>query len=136
MVVALSILSVVCLILLLITMNMYSEKERLEKKIINGDSYFSFYPGKKALLYMYPLKNGKGETFNVNYQVDILEVSKNKIKVTAYDFTSDDALGKDPSMRTGILNFMKERWVDKKYSEVMLDEESIRDKKLGEILDD
>ena len=136
MVITILILSVVCFILLLFTIKMYSEKERLEKKIINEDSYYSFYPGKKALLYKYGLTNGNKDEFKVNYQVDILEVSKTKIKVTAYDFTSDDAIGKDPSMRTPIIDFMKEKWVDKKNSEIMLDEESIRDKKLGEILDD
>ena len=136
MVVGLSILSVVCLILLLTAIKMYSEKEKLQSKIINEGSYYLFYPGKKALLYNYGLVNGKKEEFKVSYQVDILEVSKSKIKVTAYDFTSDDPIGQDPSLRTNILNFMKERWVDKKCSEVILDDESIRDKKLGEILDD
>lgn len=112
-------------------------KEKYDKVTSIEESYYSFYPGKKALIYGYGLVQKATDTnFKVNYEVEILDVSTNKVKVKAFDFTSDDDIGNEPSLKNSIINFIENKWVDKKYVEPLLDEESIRDKKLNEILND
>jgi len=94
---------------------------------------YAFLPGNKALLYDYGLSKGT-EGFKVNYEVEILEVTPTKLKVKAIDFTSDDKIGKDPSLKTAIIDFLDGKWVNKSSAQIILDESHIRELKLNQIL--
>jgi hypothetical protein len=98
-------------------------------------SYYSLYPGRKALIHNYGLKMGS-ESFSVNYEVEILEITQNKVKAKAYDFNSDSKIGNDPSLRQGILNIINNTWINLDRIDPILDINSIRDSKINNILND
>lgn len=111
------------------------ENKSLEKEIEKlSNNYYDILPGKKALLPGYKLIFNKKDKFSVDYEVDILEVSDCRVKVKAYDYTSNDTIANDPSLKNNIVSFLDYKWIDKSEIEVILDEKNLRDIKLNEIL--
>ena len=87
--------------------NVKKEKEKLDKLI-------QIEPGDNAIIPNYGLQftdDSTGEevvtSFKITYEVEILEVAKDKLKVKATDFTSIDSIARDPQNKQGIIDFMK-----------------------------
>ena len=72
-------------------------------------------------------------SFKVTYEVEVVEVSKDKLKVRATGFTSMDPIGRDPKSKSGILNFLKDKWVDSKNVEIVMNAQKRRSIKLTEL---
>jgi hypothetical protein len=113
--------------------NINKEKEKLDKLV-------EIEPGDSAIIPNYGLQytddsSGKEvvTSFKVTYEVEILEVAKDKVKVTAKDFTSVDSIARDASKKQGILNFLKDKWVDKNTIELVMDAQKRRNIKLNEL---
>lgn len=113
--------------------NINKEKEKLDKLV-------EIEPGDNAIIPNYGLQytddsSGKEvvTSFKVTYEVEIIEVAKDKVKVTATDFTSVDSIARDPSKKQGILNFLKDKWVDKSTIELVMDAQKRRNIKLNEL---
>ena len=112
-------------------------KNQLSKTKKDKEEITSIDPGDKAIIPNYGLKyTSTNESFEVTYEVEIVEVSMDKVKVRAVNFTSNDKAGKDPSNRQGILDFMKDKWISKRDIDLVVDESMRRDVKLKEILGD
>ena len=95
----------------------------------------SIDPGDRALLPEYGLKTiDTNESFHVTYEIEITEVSIDKVKVNAVDYTSNDKFAKDPNNRSSIINFLQNKWVSKKEIELIVDDQMRRDRKLQQIL--
>ena len=95
----------------------------------------SIDPGDRALLPEYGLKTlDTNESFHVTYEIEITEVSIDKVKVNAIDYTSNDKFAKDPNNRSSIINFLQNKWVSKKEIELIVDDQMRRDRKLQQIL--
>ncbi len=150
-IIALSTLSVISIVLLIFLSIMWSKKEEIESELkdtmdklssarvelknsIKEKKVYPFLQGGKAILLNYGLTYGRDKDFKIDYEVDIIEVSMNKIKVRAYDFIPHDSIGKDPSNKQGIIDFMQNRWIDKISAEVIISKEEFRDIKLDQIL--
>ena len=105
-------------------------------RVTPGISDFLYYGSKlivgwsfKALhLIEYALKTVT--SFTVNYEVEILEVSPTKFKVTATDLSSFDKVGRDPAHKNDILLFMKEKWIERDKVQIIVDDAMKRDAKL------
>lgn len=92
-------------------------------------------PGDSALLPEYGLST-KGDNpiaFTVDYEVDILEVSADRVKVSATGYTSNDKYAKDPANKQAIIAFMQDQWVKKRDIEIVMDEKKRRSIKLNQI---
>ena len=95
----------------------------------------SIDPGDRALLPEYGLKTiDTNESFHVTYEIEITEVSIDKVKVNAVDYTSNDKFAKDPNNRSSIINFLQNKWISKKEIELIVDDQMRRDRKLQQIL--
>ena len=95
----------------------------------------SIDPGDRALLPEYGLKTlDTNESFHVTYEIEITEVSIDKVKVNAIDYTSNDKFAKDPNNRSSIINFLQNKWISKKEIELIVDDQMRRDRKLQQIL--
>ena len=115
--------------------NTVSEKvKQLERQIRVQEELVSIDPGDRAIIPNYGLTYNEKEDFKVTYEVEILEVSIDKVKVKAIDFTSTDRVGRDPQRRQGILDFMNGKWMKKKDIELVVDDQMRRDRKLNQIL--
>jgi hypothetical protein len=80
------------------------------------------------------MKTDTKESFHVTYEVEIVEVSMDKVKVKAIDFTSNDKFARDPKHKSAIIDFMKDKWISKRDIELIVDDSMRRDAKLQEIL--
>ena len=116
-----------------------SENDKLMSEIEKSKKYkeelVSIDPGDRAIIPDYGLmKTDTKESFCVTYEVEIVEVSMDKVKVKAIDFTSNDKFGKDPNHKNAIIDFMKDKWIEKKDIELIVDNSMRRDAKLQKIL--
>ncbi len=140
-------LSLCLLLSLIMTCIFYFRNRLLKQKIIKikeknsemekfNDDLMLIEPGDKAILPDYQLKattKTTNESFSVTYELEIVEISENKVKVIALDFTSSDKAGKDPANKAGIIEFMKNKWVDKSSIQLVMDNSIKRDIKLRKL---
>jgi hypothetical protein len=125
---------------------LYSKNVGLQKEMANmkltvdkvnqaQEELVSIDPGDRAILPDYGLQQvDTKENFHVTYEVEVLEVSMDKVKVKAIDYTSTDKFAKDPKNKSSIINFLQNKWVDKKDIELIIDDSMRRDRKLQQIL--
>lgn len=91
--------------------------------------------GDKAIIPNYALTRiDTKENFEVTYEVEIVEVSTKKVKVRAVNFTSTDKFARDPKNKHSIIQFLQDKWIDRKSIELLVDEQMRRDRKLKQIL--
>lgn len=104
------------------------------------DELINIEPGCKGIIADYPLVYNdhkdpklKNVGFKINYEVEIIEVSPDKFKVCATNFSSFDALGRDAANAKGILDFMKDKWIDRNKVQIIVDDAMKRDHKLAQL---
>jgi hypothetical protein len=143
---ALIVLAFAVLISLIFIGKLYSKNTNLQKELSNmklevekakksQEELVSIDPGDRAILPDYGLKQvDTNESFSVTYEVEIVEVSMDKVKVKAVGFTSNDRFAKDPKNKSSIINFLQDKWVKKKDIELIVDDSMRRDRKLQQIL--
>lgn len=109
------------------------EKEKLDKLV-------QIEPGDNGIIPNYGLQytdDSTGEdvitSFKVTYEVEIIEVAKDKVKVKATGFTSMDSIARDPKKKQGIIDFLQDKWVDKSSIELVMDAQKRRNIKLNEL---
>lgn len=139
----------VCLLLSLILLNkFYSENSKLRRDLSNlkgkntemekfNKELMLIEPGDKVIYPDYGLVIEQGtpkeESFKVTYELEVLEVSTDKVKVKALDFTSTHKVGRDAANKQGIINFMQDKWVSKVDVQLVVDDSIKRDIKLREL---
>jgi len=112
-----------------------ANKALLDKTLKDTEELVSIDPGDRAILPDYGLKQvDTNESFEVTYEVEIVEVAMDKVKVKAIGFTSNDRFAKDPKNKSSIINFLQDKWVKKKDIELIIDDSMRRDRKLQQIL--
>jgi len=91
--------------------------------------------GDNAIVPNYGLST-KGDTpvtFEVTYEVEILEVSVDSVKVKAVDYRSHDSYANDPSNKQAILNFINGSWLKRHNVEILMDDKKRRSLKLKQL---
>ena len=122
------------------------DKDRISKEKDKAESFkknlISIEPGHRVIYPNYGLtwtdkdKDGNDlppESFKVTYELEVLEVTENKLKIKAIDITSEDKIGRDPALKSGIISFMKNKWVDKNQVQLIVDDSVKRDLKLKQL---
>lgn len=91
--------------------------------------------GDNAIITNYGLstKGDKPVSFTVTYEVEILEVSVDSVKVKAIDYKSHDSYAKDPANRSSIINFLQDTWLKKHEVEMVMDDKKRRSLKLKQL---
>lgn len=140
---------VICLLFSLILLHIFYSKNESLKKELNeikvknnemekfNDELMLIEPGDRVIYPDYGLcynpKTDEEESFKVTYELEVLEVSQNKVKVKALDFTSTDSIARDQTKKQGIINFMQDKWVSKKDIQLVVDDSIKRDIKLRKL---
>lgn len=91
--------------------------------------------GDNAIITNYGLmtKGDNPVSFTVTYEVEILEVSVDSVKVKAIDYKSQDSYAKDPANRKSIINFLQDTWLKKHEVEMVMDNKKRRSLKLKQL---
>jgi len=114
---------------------MTSLRSEVKKTKKSQEDLVSIDPGDRAILPEYGLKQiDTNESFHVTYEIEITEVSIDKVKVNAVDYTSNDKFARDPNNRSSIINFLQNKWISKKEIELIVNDQMRRDRKLQQIL--
>lgn len=101
-----------------------------EKELLSSISI-----GDKALINNYGLRLiSENKSFEVTYEVEIIDISDKKVKVKSIDFIGNCPVGRDPVNHQGILNFIDNKWISKSEVEIILDDAKKRDIKIDKIL--
>lgn len=122
------------------------EKDKIKKEKDKADAFkkdlIAIEPGHRVIYPDYGLtwtdtdKDGnkmKPESFKVTYELEVLEVTETRLKVKAVDFTSMDQIGRDASKKSGIVQFMKDKWINKNEVQLIVDDSVKRDLKLKQL---
>jgi len=143
---ALIVLSFAVLVSLIFIGKLYSKNVSLQVEMVNmkltvdkinqaQEDLISIDTGDRAILPDYGLEHTETkENFHVTYEVEVLEVSMDKVKVKAINYTSSDKFARDPKNKQAIINFLQDKWVNKKDIELIVDDSMRRDRKLQQIL--
>lgn len=116
--------------------NVKSSVDREKEKL---DNLISIEPGDTCIIPDYRLMNTDKNrdpveiNFSVTYEVEVLEVTKDKLKVKATDYTSTDSFPRDQKNKKGIIDFLQNKWVDKSSVELVMDTRKRRNIKLDEL---
>ena len=91
--------------------------------------------GDNAIITNYGLstKGDKPVSFTVTYEVEILEVSVDSVKVKATDYKSQDSYAKDPANKKAIIGFLQDTWLKKHEVEMVMDNKKRRSLKLKQL---
>ena len=92
--------------------------------------------GNRVLIKQELVNKSAKQEFTVLYEADVIEVSLNKLKLSATDFTSHDSWPNQATNRQGVIDFMQDRWVKKSECELITDTVFNRDAKLAELLNE
>lgn len=109
-------------------------KLAVEKANQEQEELVSIDVGDRAIIPNYGLTYKDTDSFNVTYEVEILEVSEDKVKVKSIDYTTTDKIARDPQLKPSILAFIDGKWIEKRTIELIVDEQMRRDRKLKQIL--
>lgn len=93
-------------------------------------------PGDTGLVHDFDLQcNGKdgSHVFSVDFEVEVLQVSEKRLKVSATNFTSSATIANDPTKKAGIINFFQNQWIERKQFEVIYDDRKRRNQKLNDL---
>lgn len=111
-----------------------SEISKLKDEVKKVEKVVEIEPGDKALLPDYGLTcKTDNESFRVDYEVEILEVSVDQVKVKALSYTSHDSFARDPQNKHSIINFLQSAWVPKSDIQLIVDDQMRREKKLNQL---
>ena len=78
--------------------------------------------------------NNKKHNFKVVYECEIIETTKNKFRLHAIDFYSNDSYTN--TIRQNIINYYDNKWVDRNECDIVIDQRHRRDSKLIDILNE
>lgn len=115
--------------------NVQKEKQKVEQF---KEDLVSINIGDRVIYPDYGLVYDKGGDeeyhFNVTYELIVNDVTKDKVKVTAVDFTTtDNKINGDAGKRNGIIDYMKDKWLDKSRVQLIIDESHKRNLKLEKL---
>lgn len=109
--------------------------KQLELQIKKQQEIVSIDVGDRAILPNYGLSHKPtNQSFMVTYEVEIVDVSTEKVKVNAIDYQSNDTFPSDPKNRQSIINFLQNHWVDRRDIQLIVDTEMRRENKLNQLL--
>jgi hypothetical protein len=73
--------------------------------------------------------------FVAYYEVEILEVTDNNVKVIANNVITDkNSINNNQSDISGLIRYIENKWIPRYYIEPLLDKQTIREDKLSELL--
>lgn len=121
----------------LINQNNDLTKAKTKAESIKND-LIAIEPGDKVIYPNYSLVYDQGtkesHSFSGTYELEVVEVSERQLKVKATGFTTDDRkISSDQQKMNGVIQYMQNKWVDRKMVQLIVDDAHKRNVKLREL---
>lgn len=120
--------------------------KKVEDKEKEKEAIFDIDPGDKCIIQNYSLtwtetdNDGKKTktSFEVTYEVEIVEVSSKNLKVRATNAIPHNSFSQtllsDPANKADVVGFMKDKWIERNRVELVVDDAKRRADKINQIL--
>lgn len=116
--------------------SLISENSSLKNKIKvlneSKQNLLDVSKGDKVICKQSLSKKSDKHTFSVFYECNVIEASESRLKITAFDFKSDDDWAN--SNKKDVINYLKDKWVSRTECEIIIDQQHQRDSKIDDIL--
>jgi hypothetical protein len=109
----------------------FKSRKRIKQFFIDQRKYS---PGRMALVKNWRLKYDNEDSFGVDYDVEITNVTESQVKVQPIDFKCSNTKANDPINRSDIMSHMVGKWLDKRDVQLVVDISTLRNDKLEKIL--
>lgn len=125
-----------------INLDLINEKNELTKAKTKAESIkndlIAIETGDRVIYPNYQLIYGQGSKeehkFSGTYELEVIEVSEKQLKVKAIGFTTDDRkTSSDQQRMNGVIQYMQNKWVDRKNVQLIVDDAHKRNVKLKEL---
>lgn len=126
--------------LFFINKNKLMKKELIKSKDINKKStkkindFLKFKIGDRGILDYTLRKSPENKSFDLTYEVEIMGVSNNRVKVKVLGFNSFDSIANDSSNKSSIIKFIDGKWIPSNKINLIASDRDLRDEKLKELL--
>lgn len=109
--------------------------KKYNKSIQRNEQLTTMFLSDKAL-HSTRLTYDDNHSFHIQYEVEILELTKTKAKIKTLDFYTDDGKMSDPKHKNNLMNYMDGKWVNLNSVEFILDGDGAkRELRLSKLLD-
>lgn len=97
-------------------------------------NYLEITPRSRGL-YKIPLQWTKTkESFEVLYEVEVIDVSTKKIKIKAIDYYTEDKKANESSSRNEILSHCNNIWINRSNFDLIVERRNLREMKISDII--
>ena len=109
--------------------NLWNQVETLKK---NKENLLTVNQGDKVVIKQSLANKKSNHTFEVLYECNVLESTESKLKLSAYDFKSEDDWAN--KNKKNVIDFFQDRWESRSQCEMIMDQQHLRDTKLNDLL--
>ena len=109
--------------------NLWNQVETLKK---NKENLLTVNQGDKVVIKQSLANKKSNHTFEVLYECNVLESTESKLKLSAYDFKSEDDWAN--KNKKNVIDFFQDRWESRSHCEMIMDQQHLRDTKLNDLL--
>ncbi len=131
------VLSITVVVLSIYSFTYFKSRKRIKNFFIDNRKYT---PGRMGLVKNWTLSYSDGTDedkagFGVDYDVEITDSTEKEVKVRAIDYSCYNKRANDPNNRSDIMSHMVDKWMKKSKVQLVVDISTLRNDKLGKILD-
>lgn len=109
--------------------NLWNQVQTLKK---NKENLLTVNQGDKVVIKQSLANKKSNHTFEVLYECNVLESTESKLKLSAYDFKSEDDWAN--KNKKNVIDFFQDRWESRSQCEMIMDQQHLRDTKLNDLL--
>ena len=109
--------------------SLWNQVQTLKK---NKENLLTVNQGDKVVIKQSLTDKKSSHTFEVLYECNVLEATESKLKLSAYDFKSEDDWAN--KNKKSVIDFFQDRWENRNECEMIMDQQHLRDSKLNDLL--
>lgn len=116
--------------------NLISENLSLKNKIKvlneSKQNLLDINKGDKVICSQELCVKSDNHSFSVFYECNVIEATEKKLKISAFDFKSDDDWANKNKKQ--VIDFFKDKWMSRSECELVIDQQHQRDSKINDLL--
>jgi hypothetical protein len=109
--------------------NLWNQVESLKKTKTN---LLTVNQGDKVVCKQSLTAKKSNHSFEVLYECNVVEATEKRLKLSAFDFKSDDDWAN--KNKQSVINYFQDYWVERSECDIIMDQQHIRDTKLNDLL--
>lgn len=109
--------------------NLWNQVETLKK---SKTTLLTVNKGDKVICKQSLSRKKDNHSFEVLFECNVIESTEKKLKLSAFDFKSDD--GWANKEKQSVISYFQDKWVERSECDIIMDQQHLRDSKLNDLL--